>query len=310
MICTNDTLYTSWKKTLDEVLSILPEQISQEILDIGKFRRDFPAGLSEIRLRRRSASSITLSGESIRLMRGVKESDFFKTFDAVVGHSLYAHAAEISEGYVTIEGGVRVGVCGDYDSYTGGLRRAGSLIFRMPMSRSEFADKLFCAWEQRGSGGMLIYSPPGCGKTSALRALVPLLSERCGVRIAVVDERREFFDECCVGQLDILSGYGKAKGIEIAIRSLAPEVIVIDEIGSADEAEAIIRAGRGGIPVIATAHAMDFDELLQREGIGRLINNGYFGCFARLSKRGGEYFCETEKLINSDSSEKSIPVKV
>ena len=87
-------------------------------------------------------------------------------------------------------------------------------------------------------------------------------------------------------------------------------MIVIDEIGSADEAEAIIRAGRGGIPVIATAHAMDFDELLQREGIGRLINNGYFGCFARLSKRGGEYFCETDKLINSDSSEKSIPVKV
>jgi stage III sporulation protein AA len=310
MNCANNTLYKSAEKTLAAVLSILPETIAREILSIGESRRDFPAGLSEIRLRRCSASSITLSGESIRLIQNVRDSDFFKAFDSVVGHSLYAHTAEIAEGYVTIAGGVRVGICGDYDSYTRGLRRPGSLVLRMPMSKFGFTDKLLSAWEERGPGGMLIYSPPGCGKTSAIRALAPALSERWGLRVAVIDERREFFDECCTGQVDILSGYGKAKGIEIAIRSLAAEVIVVDEIGSADEANAIIKAGRGGIPVIATAHAIDFDELLQRDGIEALISNGYFGCFARLSKSGGEYFCETENAVGTALGTKPAPVNV
>lgn len=294
MNCTNNTLYKSAEKTLSAVLSILPEVVAREIRLIGESRRDFPSGLSEIRLRRRSASSVTISGESIKLMQSAKDSEFSKTFDEVVGHSLYAHTAEIAEGYVTLEGGVRVGICGDYDANTRGLRKPGSLIFRMPMSKFGFKDELIRAWEEREGGGMLIYSLPGCGKTSALRALAPALSEKFGVRVAVIDERREFFDECCMGQVDILSGYGKAKGIEIAVRSLAPEVIVIDEIGSADEAHAIIRAGRGGIPVIATAHAMDFDELYQREGIKTLIDKGYFSCFVRLSKCGGEYFCKTD----------------
>lgn len=307
---TKDRLYKSADETLARILSLLPPAISREILSVGASRRDFPSGLSEIRLRRSSPSSLTVSGECVFLSQIPRETDFLKTFDTATEGSLYAHSYEIAEGYITLEGGVRVGVCGDFNPETGGVKRVSSLIFRLPMSKSQFGDELLAEWERGGVKGMLIYSLPGCGKTSALRALAPALSQRLRLRVAVVDERHEFFDECGTGQVDILSGYGKAKGIEIARRTLSSEVIVVDEIGSADEALAIMRAGNGGVPVVASAHAADFEELCQREGISELISKGYFNCFARLTKNGGEYSCEIKRVGLPDTRERSELLRV
>lgn len=298
------------EKTLSSVLSILPTAIAREIFNIGKFRRDFPKGLSEIRLRRDSTSTATLSGEVIFLRSKARPGEFERTFDAVAEGSVYAHSAEIAEGYITVEGGVRVGICGDYDPSSRGIRQVRSLVFRLPMSASSFGDELLHEWERGDVRGMLIYSLPGCGKTSALRALAPAISKKMNLRVAVIDERREFFEEAIGCQVDVLSGYGKAKGIEIALRTLAAEVIVVDEIGSAEEAREIMRAGRGGVPVIATAHANDLCELRQREGIRELIDEGYFNRFVKLSKLGGRYFCDIERAESAEGRKPASAVFV
>jgi stage III sporulation protein AA len=163
------------------------------------------------------------------------------------------------------------------------------LVFRIPVSASEATDDLYAAWRER-RGGLLIYSLPGDGKTSALRGLVGKVSKESGLRVAVIDERREFIpDDYTDTTVDILSGYSKERGLEIALRTLSPEVIVIDEIGSLDEAEALLRVGRGGVPIIASSHAGSFEEVVRKASIAPLVEEGYFKIYARLYRKDGKF---------------------
>ena len=105
------------------------------------------------------------------------------------------------------------------------------------------------------------------------------------MRVVIVDERREFFwDMYRDALVDILPGYKKAKGIEIAERCMSAEVIIVDEIGSREEAEAIESVGFGGVPIIASAHAGSLEQLLSKKHILSLVRSGYFKIFAGLYK--------------------------
>ena len=94
--------------------------------------------------------------------------------------------------------------------------------------------------------------------------------------------------------MDILSGYSKARGIEIAQRTLAAEIIAVDEIASSDECEAILAVGFGGVSMLATAHAGSRAELFSKKSIAPLINAGVFSCFVRLFREGAGFFAEVE----------------
>ena len=142
---------------------------------------------------------------------------------------------------------------------------------------------------------MLIYSPPGVGKTTALRAIAKRLGAK-GLRIAVVDERGEFPREDFKRlEVDVLSGYRRPAGIEIATRTLSPELIIIDEIGG-DEGEELMGAVRCGIPIIASAHGGELDDLRQRNGLRTLIDGGVFSCFVGIERREGKYELRVEKV--------------
>ena len=116
------------------------------------------------------------------------------------------------------------------------------------------------------------------------------------MRVAVIDSRGEFRDdEAMSGTLiDLLDGYPKAEGIEQATRTLSPELIVCDEIGGADEASAILAAQNSGVPLIASAHAGNMNELLRRTPIKMLYENGvfmkYIGITRDESAQGGLKF--------------------
>ena len=275
------------------VLSILPRQLASEIERVCIRRADYPDSLSEIRVRCIGRCSLVISGENVPLFCSVSRSDMDTLFDKVIGSSIYAHTRELSEGFVTLEGGVRVGVCGALSENGTLPADVGGLVFRLPMGRCPFGEELLSLWVESGERGMLIYSLPGAGKTTALRALTEKISTALLKRVVVIDERCEFIlSDYSAATVDILRGYGKAKGIEIAQRTLGAEVIVVDEIGSAEEGEALLRVGRGGVPVIATAHAATLDEVKGKCGIAPLIDEGYFGSFVRLFRDSGRFCFE------------------
>lgn len=275
--------------------SVLPRKLFSEISRIGRYRRDFPLGLSEIRIRSGARASLVLSGENVRLAYSPAESEMLDIYDKVLGGALYAHIDEVKRGFVSMPNGVRVGISSSRRERGALPSDLTSFVFRLPSAHSESAAGIFDLWQRERPRGMLIYSAPGGGKTSALRALAGLISRELALRVAVIDERREFlqtdYSDCLI---DLLSGYEKAEGIEIAMRTLSPEVIIVDEIGSEREADALISVGRGGVPIIATAHSESLSEALGRSCVKKLHENGFFDSFIRLKRDRGRFSFEKE----------------
>lgn len=279
-----------------KILDYLPSKLMREIMRIGSARRDYPYGLSEIRIRANMRSSVVLSGVNIPLFTRISKEELYELYDKIIGGSVYAHVGEIKNGFVSIFSGIRVGVIASLSEREGLPNSISGLVFRLPISPSESADKLFFAWLESNSG-MLIYSLPAGGKTSALRALAGKISRELMIKVAVIDERREFNpDDYSDTAVDIMQGYSKHEGLEIALRTLSPDVILVDEIGNDEESLALLRVGRGGVPIIATAHAASFDEVIRKSSVKKLVDEGYFKIFARLYREGGAFLCDISNM--------------
>lgn len=275
---------------------MLPRQMRCEIERIGLSRRDFPDGLSEVRLRSPGRCSLVMSGENIILSSQISREETEEILRRMTGGSLYAFRDSICEGYVTLECGIRVGVCGRA-RYEGGrivgVSEIASLVFRIPHGVSDTAGEIFRAWEARGMPGLLIYSPPGCGKTTALRSLAALIGGGARPRrVVVVDERCEFSaDDYSSATVDILSGYTRELGIGIATRTMSAEVIMVDEIGGEAEARGIFGAVRCGVPLIASIHASTLCEAVTKPGIMRFLRCGAFSLFAGIFRMRDGFRC-------------------
>lgn len=206
-------------------------------------------------------------------------------FDYIVnkltGGSMYSVNENIKNGFVTINGGHRVGICGTAVMEEGRVKHVkavSALCFRVCRQVSGSA----LALSQEAVNGKhvlntLIVSPPGCGKTTLLRDLCRIIASgeaSCGIRrVGIADERGEIaamyhgeprFD---IGDAAfVCDGYPKAYAMKLMLRSLSPEVIATDEIGSADDFAAVRDSLKSGVSVIATAHASDISDLIARFG--------------------------------------------
>ena len=275
------------------VLSHMPPSLLREIMHIGASRKGFPIGLCEIRLRASGACTLVFEGECIRLMSRVGERELSLILDGITDGSLYAFRDTLADGFVPLRGGVRVGVCG-VAKYDGGelvgIHGISSMVFRLPFGECNFADELAKLFSTKAKSGMLIYAPPGGGKTTALRSIVKILSSGEGAkRVCVVDERCEFLpQEYLRCEADILRGYKRSDGIEIAVRTLNPEIIVIDEIGAKDAA-GLYAVMRCGIPIVATAHASSLEEVRSKPSISLIAKSGVFDLFVGIVKNNGVY---------------------
>ena len=274
----NNSVYLSTVAAAERIISLLPSATARELAALAISRRDFYETLSEIRIRCEGTSIITQNGECVALLSRVGRREFLELFDRVTDGAIYSHRETLREGYIPLGDGIRLGVCGDYSH--GELQRPSALVFRMPSVRCECAETLYTEWAN-ACDGMLIFSGAGGGKTSALRALGALIAQRQMLHTVAIDERYEFLPEDS-SELELLRGYGKARGMEMAKRVLGADVVLVDEIGTLEESEAILSVGRGGCSVIATAHAGNYSELIRSRAIAPLIESEYFSVIAEL----------------------------
>ena len=193
----------------------------------------------------------------------------------ITENSLYAYMDEMKNGFVTLKGGHRVGVCGT--AVCNGeiflnISEINSLNIRVARELKGISNKLVPYIMEDGIKNTLIVSPPGVGKTTYLRDLTRNISNLTKhINITLIDERSEVaavyegLASNDVGmRTDILNGFKKSDGIIHAIRSMAPSVIAVDEIGSDDDIKAINYAALSGVKIISTAHASNLFELKEK----------------------------------------------
>jgi stage III sporulation protein AA len=214
--------------------------------------------------------------------------------------SMYARTHGIDRGYLCPGGGVRVGLCGVAGSDDGKavatVQRIDTVCIRLPGQFASVGKGILPLVRSSYPQGVLFYSLPGVGKTTLIRALARELSSgEAPLRTVLVDSRRELddgsFSHC--SSLDILGGYPKREGIEIAVRTLGAQIILCDELG-VRECEAVLSATLYGVPIIATAHALHLRQMLCRPEMQMLRGAGTFAAFVGLARRGpGEDYLYT-----------------
>lgn len=261
--------------------------------------------LYEIRLRvGRPMFLIYDGGECFLRTRGqepylVTREDLKETLEYVSGYSLYAYEDEIRQGYMSVQGGHRVGVTGkvilDGDQIRG-MKYISCINLRLAHEIRGCADPVMgYIRKENWTAHTLLISPPRCGKTTLLRDMIRQLSNGFGkipgVTVGVVDERSELAG-CYQGipqndlgiRTDVLDGCPKAHGMQMLIRSMSPSVVAVDELGREEDFKAVESVIYSGCKLIATAHGASLEEIFSTPFFGRLRKMKVFERYILLGK--------------------------
>ena len=285
-----------------QVMKILPRSVREMV---KAERLDFRF-LQEIRLRTGQPVTILYKGEECLLplyatmKYRVSHNEIREAVDYICNYSLYAYENELRQGFVTIEGGHRVGLAGQVileDGKVKNIKYISSINIRISHEVVNCADQVFpYITRQRQLYHTLIISPPRCGKTTLLRDIIRQVSDGNewvkGCTVGVVDERSEL-GGCYLGQAqnnlgmrtDILDGCPKAEGMIMLIRSMAPQVIAVDEIGASEDIRAIEYAMHCGCRMIATVHGESIEELQKKPFFEQMIKYKRFERYIVLGNR-------------------------
>ena len=268
----------AWK----ELIGILPERMRKDVDRLGV------ASLQELRLRVGKPPEMVLRDGGYWLQGAVSRDELLFCINAACRYSPWA-AGSAASGYITAAGGHRIGLCGEViasgrDVWC--VKNPSSLCIRVARDFNGIAEKLY-----GHDGSILILGPPGSGKTTLLRDLIRHISNMDMGSICVVDERGELFPVSqgvsCFDtgkKTDILTGCGKAQGIDMALRTMGPATIAVDEITAEDDCESLIRAGWCGVRLLATAHAASVEDLRSRPVYRLLCESSLFSTVGILSR--------------------------
>ena len=226
----------------------------------------------------------------------ITQAEILNILQALCNNSIYSYQSQICDGYITLQGGHRVGITGNVAMKEGkiiNINYVSSLNFRIAReiigSSDEILKEVLVNNEIKNT---LIVSKPGCGKTTVLRDLVRNISNR-GFTVSLIDERGEIASmykgilQNDIGlRTDVMDNVNKSIGMKIAVRTMAPQVIVADEIGTKEDIDAINYGICSGVKGIFTAHGSDITELRQNDALNRLYEEKLFKRIIFLENRG------------------------
>ena len=273
-----------------DAAALLPTELKRAALALPLEKR---AQCEELRLRAGYPPKLRLpSGERPFAPEPVTGMTLSAVLEAATGASLHSASDALRRGFVCAPGGVRVGVCGTAVCEGGALRTlrsVSSLCIRIPRAVPGAGREVM---PQLEGMSVLIVSPPGGGKTTFLRELVRVSSEK-GRRVALADERGELaavsdgvpgFD---VGPCtDVLTGAPRAEAAMLLLRGMGPEIVAMDELGGEADAAAVLALLGCGVRVFATAHAGSRAELCSRPALRPLLERGAFDRLVCISGMG------------------------
>lgn len=217
------------------------------------------------------------------------QNEVAQTLSLLCKNSVYMHENEIKQGFVSLSDGNRAGVCGIFNA-EGMLVSVMSINIRIARQIFDCAIPLL----RHTSGGLLIVGPPSSGKTTMLRDLIRLLSNGkngCFQRVAVIDSRGEISGGGVLDlgvNTDVLYTLDKAKGTDIALRTMFPNIIAFDELGTIAELKSVKNCFNAGVTVITTAHGEKIDDIIRRDITREIIESKAVSSVALLSKNIGE----------------------
>ncbi len=271
-----------------EVLSKIPEDLSFKITAV-RIRVDKPVVLEA----GASQYFVTRYGQIITINRcdtlSLNRDEVCDCYLSVCEYSIHSYSDDIKKGFITVNGGHRVGICGSAVMKNGEISTVidiTSLSIRIARQIVGIGDSFVQRVFDSGLCSTLIIGEPSSGKTTLLRDVTRILGSgkftQCK-SVSVIDERGEIagvFSGRILNDLgiksDVLDGYPKPQGIEIATRTLSPDIIVCDELGCQQEITAITNAVNCGVKFIASCHAKNIDELLNKDTIKKLLKSGVF----------------------------------
>ena len=302
-----------YKEQAHSIAQYLPDGWIKETEEL---LRECEGQVNEIRLRvgRPVVAMLATVHRFIRADKPISSDEIKICFEKICGYSVYSHHNELAQGFITLPGGHRVGICGCACLDKSGKRTVkdiSSINIRISTEHKGCSDRIFQQVFNKTICGILIAGPPCSGKTTLLKDIALKLSSAPFFRKTVlVDERGElapmYRGTPCgsIGEFcDVLSCYPKGEGIINAVRTLSPDVIICDEIGDSDDARGVCDVINAGIVMIATAHACNAIELYNRLPVRKLLKTGAFEKIVLL--KGGTSRCEIDRILSLSEVEKN-----
>lgn len=272
---------------MDQILRIFPSHLMKSLLSAIKSRE---RALQEIRIRANRPIELIFERDYKAVKYVITKDDLRFILDQISEYSLYRLSEELREGYITIQGGHRVGLAGQVITHKGHVQTIKHIRFlniRIAKEKINVARPIIKYLYNNTYLNTLIVGRPQTGKTTYLRDISRLISNGWsqikGQKVAIIDERSEIaaskdgIPQHKIGnRTDVMDACPKAEGMMMVIRSMSPDVIIVDELGGRRDIDALLEAINAGVTVICTIHGSGLKQLKQRPSLKQIFDEQIF----------------------------------